>query len=107
MLQLKIRNFLPDLNADTLVEQKLLFFLGINPIEGSNKNSFIFCVSIYFMHFIWPCKLQKKWPTMQNLLNDIFYNIESIRKNSSVIRENMTNNFHTCRIWNDEAGRRR
>jgi hypothetical protein len=104
---LLIRDFLHDLNANTINEQKKLFFLGVNPIDDSNKNSFLFCVIMHFMHFIWQCKLQKKLPTMQNLLNDIFYNVETIRKNCGEIRDNMANNLTICRIWNDEAGRRR
>jgi hypothetical protein len=102
-----INQFLFDLNLNDVTAEKNFFFLSINPSSGKNDNLFISLISRLFMFFIWQCKLNKKLPTISNLLNDIFFLGENIRRSSSIIREQMTINLFICRVWTAEASRRR
>jgi hypothetical protein len=68
-----INQFLFDLNLNDVTAEKNFFFLSINPSSGKNDNLFISLISRLFMFFIWQCKLNKKLPTISNLLNDIFF----------------------------------
>jgi hypothetical protein len=93
-----------DLNDEQQV--KTFTFLGeINP--DYQNNFFISTVAIYLSFFIWQCKLQKKIPLMENCLNDIFYSVDIIRRISSKFREHMNLNLPLCRVWSEEASRRR
>jgi hypothetical protein len=51
--------------------------------------------------------LQKRLPTTESMLNDLFYTTNSIIKSSSKIRDEMINNLPLCRDWQAEVGQRR
>jgi hypothetical protein len=50
------------------------------------------------MFSIWECKLQKTIPTVEKLENDVFFNMENIRKVSSALRSDILLNLHICRF---------
>jgi hypothetical protein len=81
--------------------------MGMNPLTNRLDNHFLEILSITAMFFLWNCKLQKKRPSYSGLLNEIFFEIDKLKKISSKLREAMNINLTLCRDWNTEAGFRR
>jgi hypothetical protein len=95
--------YLPGFNNNDV---KSILFTGILP-EANKPNLFILTVAIVLLFHIWECKLQKRLPTTESMLNDLFYTTNSIIKSSSKIRDEMINNLPLCRDWQAEVGQRR
>jgi hypothetical protein len=72
-----------------------------------SNNIFLLTFSKYSMYFIWRCKLNKTLPNWNNFLNDMYYQIETVRLCCASFREQMQLNLNICRTWNAEADRRR
>jgi exonuclease III len=85
---------------------KKILFTGMLP-EANAPNLFILAATNVILAYIWECKLQKRLPTLESMLNDLFYTTNSIIKSSSKIRDEMINNLPLCRDWHVEAGQRR
>jgi hypothetical protein len=81
-------------------------FTGLLP-ENTTQNSFLLLVVTTILNFVWQCKLQKKLPTLENLLNDLYFSADAVIKCSLVIRDAMNLNLPLCRSWRAEADRRR
>jgi hypothetical protein len=96
----------PDLAFGDLVDKKKKNFMGLNPETGKHDNFFISTLAINIMRYIWECKLQKNRPMAESLANDIFFNIEGIRRASSTLRMSMNLNLSLCRNWTAEVARR-
>jgi hypothetical protein len=92
-----------------LTDQKLRIFLftGTNAVTDKLDNCFISAISVAICFYLWECKLQKKLPLTASLINDIFYNIENMRKASSQVRKDMDLRLHICRSWDEQVSRRR
>jgi hypothetical protein len=86
--------------------QKKILFTGMGP-DFNEPNIFLLTIMSIALHFIWQCKLQKKLPTLEGMLNDIFFIAESILKTSNVVLNAMNLNLPLCRDWAAESGRRR
>jgi hypothetical protein len=89
--------------------KKKFLFTGTNCDTDKIDNFFLSTVAISLMFYIWECKLQKRLPTTESMANDIFYNIENIRRASSTLKAHMAkkNNLLLCRSWTAEVSRRR
>jgi hypothetical protein len=97
---------LPELNFPDQLTKKNFLFLGINPATGKRDNFFVSTIAISIMRFIWECKLQKQIPVAESLANDIFFNIEGIRRASSTLKMSMNLDLSLCRNWTAEITRR-
>jgi hypothetical protein len=95
--------YLPTFNNGDV---KKILFTGTLP-EANKPNLFILAVTNVLLFYIWECKLQKRLPTTESMLNDLFYTTNSIIKSSSKIRDEMINNLPLCRDWQAEVGQRR
>jgi hypothetical protein len=102
-----VDRYLLELGLDTDDKKKKFWFLSVNPVVEKNNNIFLIALSKQILFYIWRCKLSKTLPTFSNLLNDIFYKLDTVRKTNSGFREHMTINLLICRNWNAEAGSRR
>jgi hypothetical protein len=98
--------YLPELNLPDHLTKKNFLFLGINPDSRKRDNFFVSTIAISIMRFIWECKLQKHIPVAESLANDIFFNIESIRRASSTLKMSMNLDLSLCRNWSAEISRR-
>jgi exonuclease III len=107
LLKQFFRIWTPELNFLNEDEEKKFVFLGINNLTGNLDNFFISTLSIFILFYIWSCKLSKRIPVLEGLKNDLFFEIESIRRLSSTLREDMSLNLAICRAWREEAGSRR
>jgi hypothetical protein len=85
---------------------KRLLFTGMDP-EMSTPNFFLLTVMTTVLFYVWQCKLQKKVPTLESLLNDLFFTAENILKASNIMVNDMNLNLPLCRNWEAEASRRR
>jgi hypothetical protein len=99
--------FLHDLNLNLDTEKKSFLFTGINPITNSNENCFLSSIAKLICYYIWDCKLKKTVPSVQSLTNDVFYNLENMRKANSAISNAMTLNLLLCRNWAEATSHRR
>jgi hypothetical protein len=107
ILNLFVDNFLGELLLTDDLEKKSFIFLGSNNLTKRIDNFFISTVAVFINFYIWECKLAKKIPVLENLKNDLFFGMEPIRILSSKLRADMQLNLALCRVWRDEAGRRR
>jgi hypothetical protein len=101
-----IRKFMFDYGPLTDQDLKKFIFTGTNAVSNKIDNAFICALSVTICFYIWECKLQKKLPSAESLANDIFYNIENMRKASNQIRHDMDLRLHICRNWSEQTGRR-
>jgi hypothetical protein len=92
--------YLLELNLDNERKNKSFYFFGIDPNTEKNDNLFLASVSKQFMFFFWRSKLKKNLPLLNGLLNELFYNLETIRRLNSKFREHMVLNLSICRLWN-------
>jgi hypothetical protein len=99
--------FLHDLNLNLDTEKKSFLFTGINPITNSNENCFLSSIAKLICYYIWDCKLKKTVPSVQSLTNDVFYNLENMRKANSAITNAITLNLLLCRNWAEATSHRR
>jgi hypothetical protein len=83
-----------------------MLFTGMGP-ESTEPNFFLLTIMSIALFYIWQCKLQKKLPVMEGLLNEIFFTAENILKVSSLMKLTMNLNLPLCRNWTDESSRRR
>jgi hypothetical protein len=85
--------------------QKKMQFTGMGP-DFTEPNFFILTIMSIAMHYIWQCKLQKNLPSLEGLLNEIFFIGGNILKVSNTMRNAMNLNLPLCRNWAAESGRR-
>jgi hypothetical protein len=85
--------------------QKKLLFTGMGP-DFTEPNFFILTIMSIAMHYIWQCKLQKNMPSLEGLLNEVFFVGGNILKVSNLMRNTMNLNLPLCRDWAAESGRR-
>jgi hypothetical protein len=90
---------------DSDVVKKFLF-TGMGP-DFTEPNFFLLTVMSIGLHFIWQCKLQKRLPVTEGLLNEIFFVAGNIIKLSNNMRNTMNLNLPLCRNWAAESSRRR
>jgi hypothetical protein len=92
-----------------ILSKKKFLFTGTNWDTDIIDNFFLSTVAVILMFYIWECKLRKRLPTTEGMANDLFYNMENIRRASSTLRMHMAkvNNLLLCRIWTAEVSRRR
>jgi hypothetical protein len=90
---------------DSDVVKKFLF-TGMGP-DFTEPNFFLLTVMSIGLHFIWQCKLQKRLPVNEGLLNEIFFVAGNIIKVSNNMRNTMNLNLPLCRNWAAESSRRR
>jgi exonuclease III len=104
------RFFLTKLNDLGLTDEetkKKFLFTGFNPITNTCDNFFLCTLVVNMMQYIWECKLTKTTPSYMGLENFIYYNIETIRRNSNKLREHLLINLAICRNWFNDAQQRR
>jgi hypothetical protein len=91
---------------DNGFSKKKFFFMGYDPITERFDNFFVNTVSLVIMWSVWECKLQKKIPVSEKIANDVFFQVENIRRASSALRDSMMLNLLLCRNWSAEVSRR-
>jgi hypothetical protein len=101
------KKYLPELGLDSDDKKKKFWLLSLNPRDEKNNNTFLIALTKHVLFYIWRCKLSKTLPTFSNLLNDVFYKLDTVRKTNSGFREHMNINLLICRNWNAEASSRR
>jgi hypothetical protein len=84
---------------------KKIFFTGLLQ-DAVGVNLFILTVTSVILFYIWQCKLQKKIPTYEAMLNELYFTTDAILKLNSLIRDDMNLNLPLCRNWPAESGRR-
>jgi hypothetical protein len=97
----------PEINLQTVNEAKYFYFCGLNPLTKKIDNLFLQVLTKVIMYSIWESKLSKQLPSIMKVTNDIFYLIENMRRYSNKLRQDMNIGLTICRIWQDEACRRR
>jgi hypothetical protein len=80
--------------------------MGYDHITERFDNFFVNTISLVIMWSIWECKLQKKIPVSEKIANDVFFQVENIRRASSALRDSMMLNLQLCRNWSAEVSRR-
>jgi hypothetical protein len=95
--------FVPEFSNATRPEKIELYFLSVNPLTNKNDNIFLSALTSFFNNFIWTCKLQKTLPNLNAMTNDIFFKLETLRKNNTAFRASMQLNLQLCRDWNLRA----
>jgi hypothetical protein len=97
----------PEINLTTDSEAKYFYFCGLNPQTKKVDNLFLQVLTKVIMYSIWESKLSKQLPSIMKVTNDIFFLIENMRRYSNKLRQDMNIGLTICRIWQDEASRRR
>jgi hypothetical protein len=52
-------NFWPEIVLDNEEEQKIFWFLGVNPLQGARYNNFLQIAIGTVQFYIWQCKIKK------------------------------------------------
>jgi hypothetical protein len=102
-----LNKFLPDAGFnDNTIKKKSFIFIGANPLTDNVDNIFLSAIAMQISYYIWSCKLKKTLPTAESLFNDVFYNIENMRKANSALSNAMVLNLQLCRDWTAVSGHR-